>query len=255
VAVLRPQAGDAVVVKGSGRRILVIENESGGRPAQLADALRDARLEIDLRSIPRGDAVPESLEGAAGVVLLGATYDVRDAPDRPHLYREMELIREAADRDVPALGVCLGGQLAAEALGGSVERAPDGPEIGWVMVRPTEEGARDPVASELGDGTPLFQWHHDVFTRPPGGTSVLFAEGSSEQGFRAGSVWGVQSHPEVDPELLREWVESPEGSADLDAHGIRAGDLIEQARRYSGRARRLLDAWCRVVVGRVQAAS
>ena len=240
MAVLKP-------VTDTAPRILVIENEEGGRPGQLASAAVDAGLTLDLRSVPRDDPVPDELGDAAGIAILGATYDVRDAPDRPHLYREMDLIREAASTGRPALGLCLGGQLAAEALGGSVERAPDGPEIGWVTVRPTADGRADPIGVAVGEGTPLFQWHHDVFTPPPDATPVLTAERSPHQCFRAGSVWGVQSHPEVDPELLREWVRSPGGAADLERFGVSADDLLADAARYSGAARRVLDAWCRVV--------
>ena len=230
--------------------ILVIENEEGGRPGQLEPAALQAGLDLDVRSVPRGDPIPERLGDAAGIVILGATYDVRDAPDRPHLYREMDLIREAAATGRPALGLCLGGQLAAEALGGSVERAAGGPEIGWVTVRPTAKGRDDPLGAAVGDETPLFQWHHDVFTPPPDATPVLTADGSPHQGFRAGTVWGVQSHPEVDPELLLEWVRSPGGAAELEAHGMSADELVEEAVRFSGGARRVLDAWCRVVADR-----
>jgi GMP synthase (glutamine-hydrolysing) len=234
-------------VTGPTRRILVIENEESARPAMLAAAIADVGFDLDVRSMAAGDPVPDRLDGVAGVVLLGATYDVRDAPQQPHLNREMDLIRHAVDEGIPALGICLGGQLAAEALGGSVQRGPDGPEIGWVTVRPTPEGARDPVASTLGRGAPLFQWHHDVFTPPPGATPILTAEGWPHQGFRVGSVWGVQSHPEIDPELLAVWCRSPDGSEDLEANGVDGERLIEDAARYSGPGRSLLDAWCRVV--------
>jgi len=230
----------------TGRPILVIENEEGGGPAQLADAAAAAGLELDVRAAGT-DPIPDRLGDAAGLVVLGATYGVRDAPERPHLYREMDLLREAAATGRPALGICLGGQLAAEALGGRVERAPEGPEIGWLTVRATEEAAGDPVAAAVGAGTPLFMWHHDVFTPPTGAVRLLTSDGSPNQGFRVGTVWGVQSHPEVSPGLLAEWCRSPGGSADLEAAGISPDDLLGPAEESSRRARRLLDAWCAVV--------
>lgn len=237
-------------VTGSTRRILVIENEESPRPAMLVAAIADAGFDLDVRSVAGGDPVPErvdGVDGVAGVVVLGATYDVRDAPTQPHLYREMDLIRHAASEGVPVMGICLGGQLAAEALGGSVQRAPHGPEIGWVTVRPTPEGTRDPVASTLGGGWPMFKWHHDVFTPPPAATPILTADGWPHQGFRHGSVWGVQTHPEVDQELLSVWCRSRDGGEDLEANGVDADRLIEEAATYSARGRALLDAWCGVV--------
>jgi GMP synthase (glutamine-hydrolysing) len=230
-------------------RILVVQNEEGGRPAQLRDAAADAGLELDVRSAA-GDRIPERLDDAAGLVVLGGSYDVSDAPRWPHLYRVMDLIRESAATERPALGICLGGQLAAHALGGRVERGPRGPEIGWLTVRATDEGADDPLGSAVGDGIPLLQWHHDVFTPPPGSVKVLTSDGYQHQGFRLGTVWGIQPHPEVDPEMLAEWCRSPRGSASLEAAGLSEDDLLGSAADRSKQARRVLDAWCDVVARR-----
>jgi GMP synthase (glutamine-hydrolysing) len=228
--------------------ILVIENEEGAGPAQLEASATAAGLELDVRSAAGGtDAIPERLSDAAGLVVLGASYDVADAPERPHLFRVMDLFREADATGRPALGICLGGQLASEALGGEVTKAPQ-PEIGWVLVRPTEEGREDPVARSLGDGRPLFQWHHDVFTTPPGAVQVLTSNEYPSQGFRLGTVWGVQSHPEADPEILAEWCSLPEARAELEAANVDPGRLIEEAREFSPGAKLLLDAWCALAV-------
>ncbi|MFL5798351.1 MAG: type 1 glutamine amidotransferase [Actinomycetota bacterium] len=186
-------------------------------------------------------------------MVLGASYDVRDAPGRPHLYRVMDLLRQAAG-ERPTLGICLGGQLAAEALGGRVDRGADGPEIGWMTVRATEEGARDPVASVVGDGTPLFLWHHDVFTPPPGSVRVLTSDGYPDQGFRLGTVWGIQAHPEADADLLTQWFRSPGGAADLEANGVAVDDLLEDAANRSARAAIVLEAWCAVVAASIDPA-
>jgi GMP synthase (glutamine-hydrolysing) len=230
-------------------RILVIQNEEGGRPAQLREAAADAGLELDVRSAA-GDHIPERLGDAAGLVVLGGSYDVSDAPRWPHLYRVMDLIRESAATERPALGICLGGQLAAHALGGRVERGPRGPEIGWLTVRATDEGADDPLGSAVGDGIPLLQWHHDVFTPPRGSVKVLTSDGYQHQGFRLGTVWGIQPHPEVDPAMLAEWCRSPRGSASLQAAGLSEDDLLGPAADRSKEARRVLDAWCDVVARR-----
>ena len=229
-------------------RVLVIENEEGGGPGQLADAAEAAGLTLDVCT---ATDLPERLGDAAGLVVLGASYDVRDAERYPHLFTVMDLFREAADTDRPALGLCLGGQLAAAALGGGVEHGEDGPEIGWKVVRATDEGAGDPVAEAVGDGTPLLLWHHDVFVPPPGATDILtFDDGYPRQGFRLGSVWGVQPHPEADPETLAGWVRSPAGAADLRANGVTEDDMLGRADDNSLGARRLLDAWCGVVAAR-----
>jgi len=229
-------------------RVLVIENEEGGGPGQLAGAATEAGLALDVRAAA-DEAVPERLGDAAGLVVLGASYDVRDAERYPHLYRVMDLIREAAATERPALGICLGGQLAAEALGGRVERGADGPEIGWVTVRATQEAGADPVAAAVGQGTPLLMWHHDVFVPPPGAVRVLTSDGYPDQGFRLGSVWGVQAHPEANEPVVAEWVSSRGGAKDLRANGVTDEDMLGPAPANSPGARRLLAAWCGVVAG------
>jgi len=229
-------------------RVLVIENEEGGGPGMLADAAEAAGIDLDVRAAA-DDAIPDRLGDAAGLAVLGASYDVRDAGRFPHLYRVMDLIREAASSDRPALGICLGGQLAAEALGGSVTRGEHGPEIGWITVRATEDAGDDPVAAAVGAGTPLLSWHHDVFVPPPGAVRLLTSDGYPDQGFRLGSVWGVQPHPEADAPVLAGWCGSPGGAADLRAHGVADEDMLGPAVENSVRARRLLEAWCSVVGG------
>lgn len=238
----------AVLNGDAAMRVLVIENEEGGGPGQLAGAATDRGLLLDVRAANR-DEIPGRLGDAAGLVVLGASYDVRDAERYPHLFQVMELIREAADLERPVLGVCLGGQLAAEALGGSVVRGEHGPEIGWKTVRATDQSAGDPVAEAVGrEGTPLLLWHHDVFVPPPGATHLLtFDDGYPNQGFRLGSVWGVQPHPEADAPVLGEWVRSPGGASDLRANGVADQDMLGPAPANSPGARRLLDAWCGVV--------
>jgi GMP synthase (glutamine-hydrolysing) len=236
----------AVLKRANRPRVLVIENERGGGPGQLSKAAEDAGLDLDVRSAAR-DRIPDRLADAAGLVVLGASYDVRDAERFPHLYQVMDLIREAAAGERPALGICLGGQLAAEALGGRVERGPRGTEIGWTAVRGTEEAGDDPIAVAAGEGTPLLLWHHDVFTPPPGSVRVLTSEGYPEQGFRYGTVCGIQAHPEVDPEVLAGWCRSPGGAADLAANGVTPADLLSTTALNSAGAAGLLAAWCRIV--------
>jgi GMP synthase (glutamine-hydrolysing) len=232
---------------GASKRVLVIENEEGGGPGQLAGAATGRGLHLDVRAASRDD-IPDRMGEAAGLVVLGASYDVRDSERYPHLFQVMNLIREAAETDRPVLGICLGGQLAAEALGGRVERGASGPEIGWKTVRATEAAADDPVAAAVGlQGTPLLLWHHDVFVPPPGSTPLLTSDGYPEQGFRLGAVWGVQPHPEADASLLAEWVGSAAGAADLQVNGVTQDDMLGPAPANSPGALRLLDAWCGVV--------
>ncbi len=107
----------------SNARLRVIRHEASCPPALLADAAVEAGVELEVVAADLGDRVPERLDGAAGLVVLGGTMGVADVADHPHLEATMELIRSAGERGTPALGICLGGQLAAHALGGRAYQA------------------------------------------------------------------------------------------------------------------------------------
>ena len=109
---------------------------------------------------------------------------------------EMQLVRDAADAGVALLGVCFGGQLLAQAFGGSVARSPV-PEIGWYDVNTDNP--------DLVPGGPWFQWHFDRWTLPPGATEIA-RTATTSQAFVLGRALALQFHPEVDHELLELWL-------------------------------------------------
>lgn len=115
------------------------------------------------------------------------------------IHHELDLLRDAHESGVPILGVCFGGQLLAEALGGKVETAPE-PEIGWYALEPAD-GAHNPV----GPG-PWMEWHHDRFEPPPG-AEVLAVTDGAVQLFQLGTTVGTQFHPEVNLAHVTRWLE------------------------------------------------
>ena len=221
-------------------RLLVVRHEASCPPGLLADAAGDARVDLDVVAVDLGDRVPAGLDGAAGLVVLGGTMGVADAGSYPHLEATMALIRRAAAGDVPTLGICLGGQLAAQALGGRAYQSPRGLEYGWIRLDRTPSGRADPVLGALTDDTEVFASHHDVFDPPPGADLLALGGHSPNQAFRLGSVVGVQFHPEVDAAMVAEWYDhmpAPPRSRD---------EVVAGARRNAPLARRLLDAFCRL---------
>jgi GMP synthase-like glutamine amidotransferase len=131
------------------------------------------------------------------VVPLGARWPVYDEALRQSwVGAEMQMLRDAANEGVPALGVCFGGQLLAQAFGGSVARSAT-PEIGWYDVASDDES--------LLPGGPWFQWHFDAFTLPPGAIEIARTANAS-QAFVLGRALGLQFHPELDSELLERWL-------------------------------------------------
>jgi GMP synthase (glutamine-hydrolysing) len=189
-----------------------------------------------------GEPVPTRLDGADGLVVLGGVMDADETDDYPHLLATMDLLRDAADREAPALGICLGAQLAAAALGGRAYPGPAGEELGWTKVELTEAGRADPVTGALAEPAELFEWHHDTFDPPPGATLLASGAVYPGQAFRLGSVVAVQFHPEVDGPLLAGWWAGTDPPPNYPIE-----EAVGGATRNRANALRLLEAFCRTV--------
>jgi len=186
-----------------------------------------------------GEPVPSTLDGVDGLAVLGGVMDADETHDYPHLARTMALLRDAAARSAPALGICLGAQLAAAALGGRAYPGPAGEELGWTKVELTAAGRDDPVTGALEEPAELFEWHHDTFDPPPGAT--LLAGGAVyPQAFRLGSVVAVQFHPEVDAPMLTGW-----WAGTVPPPNYPLEEAVGGAGRNAANATRLLEAFCR----------
>jgi GMP synthase (glutamine-hydrolysing) len=168
-------------------------------PGLIAARARAHGLRLDRRHLYRGDAVPR-LDELAGLVVLGGPMGVGDTEQHPHLAGEIDLLAAAVAADVPVLGVCLGAQLLACALGGEV--SPTGTtEVGLGSVTLTPAGERDGMLGPSGRRLPVLHWHEDTFTIPPGAELLASSNQCVNQAFRLGRAYGLQFHVELDAAL------------------------------------------------------
>jgi GMP synthase-like glutamine amidotransferase len=188
------------------RPVLVIENdpnlEGTGR---LGEALERSglpwrRLQAWLEDVGSLDA-----SEFAAIVAMGGEMHALDDTAFPYLAREVALLEDAAAKDVPVLGICLGGQLLARALGAVVEPA-EALEGGWVPISPVPGVNGDAVLGHLKEPTGVFSWHVDIFDLPEGATQLATGAVTEQQAFRHGRAWGLQFHPEVDGDLFETWL-------------------------------------------------
>jgi len=190
-------------------RVLVVQHQDDCPPALVGDWLVEAGCVLDVRRPYAGDALPAALADHDAFLVLGGSMGAEDDADHDWLTATKALIREAADRGTPTLGICLGHQLAAVALGGEVARNPRGQQLGLLPMGWTEAAGRDDLAAGLVGTRVGIQWNDDIVTVAPDGTEVLALapDGEIQVARFATRVWGVQLHPEVDERILEQWSE------------------------------------------------
>jgi GMP synthase (glutamine-hydrolysing) len=189
-------------------RVLVVQHEDDDPIHLLGDWMTGVAT-TPLRPYA-GDVVPETTQGYDGVVVMGGAMGARDDGTAPWLPATRALIRAAAEARTPTLGICLGHQLCAVALGGAVEKNPRGRQLGLLRIGFDEQAHDDPLLGVLtGSSGPrrALHWNDDVVTRlPVGGVRLATAPTGEIQAARhAPTVWGVQWHPEVDDALVCQW--------------------------------------------------
>jgi len=185
--------------------VLVVQHEDDD-PIHLMGTWMEG-VEIVVCRAYDGDAVPSSIDDYDGLVVMGGAMGAHDDEKAPWLPATRELIRLAAAASVPTLGVCLGHQLSAVALGGEIEVNPKGRQLGLLDVGWTAEAVDDELMGELVGPRRAMHWNDDVVSRLPDGARQLATASTGEvQAARlAPTVWGIQWHPEVDDALVAAW--------------------------------------------------
>ncbi len=215
---------------------------------RLGEWLADAGADLVLR-LPASDGVPESLEGVDGVVCMGGEMSAHDDADHPWLAALRWLLADAVGRQLPVLGICLGGQLLAAATGGAVRRAVEGPEAGTLLVAKRDAAAHDPLFAQLPLTPDVIQFHHDeIYRLPPGATLLASSPRQANQAFRVGTAgYGLQCHIETSPATVLSWARRdaagtfPAGQLDPDHLAQVHADIAEAWQPFAARFVALAD--------------
>jgi GMP synthase-like glutamine amidotransferase len=171
------------------------------------------------------EALSEDPQAYSAIIAFGGSQHVYETEKYPYFIPEASFIRQAITQDLPYLGICLGGQLLAYALGGTISKHHVS-EVGFYTVPLTEAGQRDPLYHGLDSEQKVFHWHEDVFDLVDGCTLLASTPGTPHQAFRYGArAYGLQYHIEITPETLHQWLYHPaldETSPDPDVERMRA---------------------------------
>ncbi len=185
--------------------VLVLIHASWERPHRIREAFGAGTRLLEVEAVA-GDPLP-SLEEVDGIVAMGGPMSAAHLDAHPELEAECELLAEAVDRQIPVLGICLGAQLLARALGADVRRG-DRAEVGFASVRVSDPN--DPLIGALAPEATVLHWHSDVFDLPEGARSLASSAAAEHQAFRYGNAWGVLFHPEADAAMVEAWLQVPE---------------------------------------------
>jgi GMP synthase (glutamine-hydrolysing) len=203
------------------RKILVFQHVPLEPLGTLNQLFKDAGFRIRYINFDRMPEMRVDPSRYHGLVVLGGPMAADQVDRYPHLAYEQEIIRRAADLGRPVLGICLGAQLIAAAYGGRTQRRTS-PEYGWVQVRPTEAGTRDPLIRHFDAGQHVFQWHSDTFTLPQAAVHLAASDSCMQQAFRLfDHVYGLQFHLEADRLLIDRWLDAPQHRDELSRRDIR----------------------------------
>ena len=197
--------------------ILIVLHQEHSTPGRIGHALRQFGFPLDVRRPRFGDALPQSLDEYTGAVIFGGPMSANDADE--FIRREIDWISVPLKEQKPFLGICLGAQMCARALGGRVFRHPQGQaEVGYYPIRPTAAGLSlvDPWPEQV------YQWHREGFDLPAG--AELLAEGDmfEVQAFRFGRSFALQFHPDVTHLMMHKWM--TRGDDRLSLPGARPRD-------------------------------
>ena len=218
------------------KRVLAVQHVAVEPPSLVATALLGEGVAVDVLHTYRGEPVPGTAAGLDGLVVMGGPMAVYEADRLAHLGQELRLIGSALEKGLPVLGICLGSQLLAAALGARVEKGP-AKEIGWYPVALEPAAREDPLFGPLPGSFEALHWHGDVFDLPKGAVRLARSERTATQAFRHGKAWGLLFHAEVTARQVADMAAAFED--ELEEAGVTSDALLHGARAHLAGLERL----------------
>lgn len=218
------------------RPVLLVRNDRYESFGVAPGALARAGVDVCTANLTDPSVELAPLSEVSGVVTFGGTVNVDQVDQHPHLARVRAYTAAAVRDGVPYLGICLGSQILARALGEEVFRGAVR-EVGFEPVRTTADAKEDDLLSFLEPEEVVLQWHEDTHELPEGATLLVTGDRIPVQAYRVGdAAWGVQFHLEVDAAELDWWLDVADSAIDIEAEWGKSAERIrDEAARHIAR--------------------
>lgn len=177
------------------KNVVVLQHAECEGPGILLDALAARKLPVRMVRGDLGQPIPKDLSATSALIVMGGPMGVYEHTRYPFLRDEIRLIESAVKENLPVMGICLGSQLIATALGATV-RQGSRKEIGWYPVQLEPAASADPLFAGVPARFEGFHWHGDVFDLPAGATALAHSDLTACQAFRYASAHGILFHME-----------------------------------------------------------
>lgn len=223
-------------------KALVFQHVGHESPGRLGELMRENGFDIHSVNFGAGDRIPEKTDGFAALVVMGGPMNVYESGRYPYLAAETRFLGDFIKSGRAVMGICLGAQLMAVALGARVY-AGNKKEVGWYDITVADEAAGDPVFGAFSRTEKVFQWHGDTFDLPEGAARLAFSDDFPNQAFRYGEkAYALQFHIETDGQMVRDWLGGEENRRELAAGGFDADEIARGIGVYGGGMGNLADS-------------
>ena len=222
--------------------LTLIQNDPEVPSGNLLGWFREYQIPCRVARPYSGEVLPAIADNTA-LIILGGAMGVHDASRYPFLLAVRSYIQQAINREVPLLGICLGGQLLADVLGAPVHSQRNG-ERGLHPVEVLKSADTDPLFLGIPRFFNTFQWHNDSFEIPADAVCLASSPACAHQAFRYGvNHFGLQFHPEVTRSIVTSWIESSAGVNDTTRI---MEEFIRAEKAYAAISRKLLENFLRI---------
>lgn len=226
--------------------VIIFRHAANEGPGTIESFLLQKKIPYSIVKIDQGDGENKikavNINDCSGLIFMGGPMSVND--DLPWIPESLSLIRQALELNMPVMGVCLGGQLMAKALGATITRNLN-PEFGWLPVSAAQE--KHKWMNDIPAKFDAFHWHGETFSLPDGATRIMSSDACNNQGFIIGNSIAMQCHIEMNEELVRDWAKNnddlPEPSATVQTRDAMLINLQNKIESLQAVADSILNHW------------